>query len=262
MVVPKSESRTGWTRAIPHASIESSRNSLPLVWRPLRDELVLGSHIFRYSGNQSEPLMSEQEAFHHIGLVGMIGSGRTTTSEYIQQSLGMVEIDLSDIVEEHLKNKGIRPSPKALHDASIELRRNDPAIVVRKAVNDWIPWIEDPRAISNPSALSFVFNGIRNREEVEFLRDSYGSDITVIGLWAPLKLRFERVRRGKRADFAGIRLDSFRRIDEEELRIFDVGNTITFADYLLVNDRTIEELQSSVRKILAQIRTSKLAQKV
>jgi dephospho-CoA kinase len=197
--------------------------------------------------------LPESKALRHIGIVGTIGSGRTTTANYIQKRFGLVEIDMSAIVEEELRNKGIRPTPKTLHEASVELRRTDPAVVAKKAVNEWIPWIEDPRAIEDPSQIAFIFNGIRNKEEVEFLRETYKKDITIIGLWAPIMIRFERLRHGKRPGFSGMKFDNFKRVDEDELRIFDVGNTTTYADYLLVNDKTVERLYDSINLVLAQI---------
>ncbi|WP_054853011.1 hypothetical protein [Vulcanisaeta distributa] len=107
-----------------------------------------------------------------------------------------------------------------------------------------------------PKSLNAIVidGGARSIREVETIEEVLSTKAVLIYVVAPWRLRFERLlRRGGRPDDPKT-LEDFLMRDLRELR-YGLGDLIARADYILVNDSSIDELREKARKILTSLIT-------
>jgi dephospho-CoA kinase len=107
------------------------------------------------------------------------------------------------------------------------------------------------RAAADAGAGRSVVDSIRNAAEVAYLRGL--GDFFLIGVDAPVEIRFERARLRGRNESAAT-LEEFRAKEAEELRGGETGQQLEaclrLADVLIVNDGTLEELERKLGEAL------------
>jgi len=200
--------------------------------------------------------MTGQCKFKYVGLIGMRNAGKDVCARYLEKELGYLVIDLGMIVAEEIKKRKVPLTNDTLHAMSIELRRKEGlAVVAKRAVEEWIPWMQMnvERTLDSSvdfSSFKYVFNGIRNIEEVDFLRERYGKDLCVVGIYASPWTRFLRGQKRQRTNIDVTDYEEFLKIDREQLKIFGIGNAMMVADFMLLNEGTLEELYRNLRKII------------
>ena len=175
-----------------------------------------------------------------IGLTGTNGSGKTAVSEYLI-SRGFEYHSLSDAIREEIHKRGLQITREVLIDVGNELREK------------FGPGILAARILPNlGSDQNYVIDSIRNPQEVDVLRSRI--DFTLLALEAEQATRFERSRRRGRENAA----QTLRQFAEEEARELDSDNparqqlnaTRQKADFVVINDGTLEELHRRLDALL------------
>lgn len=194
--------------------------------------------------------------FKYVGLIGMRNAGKDICARYLEKEFGYLVIDLGKIVAEEIRKRKFPLKNETFHAMSIELRRKEGlAVVVKRAVEEWIPWMQMnvERGLDSPvdfSSFKYVFNGIRNIEEVDFLRERYDKDLCAIGIYASPWIRFLRGQKRQRTNIDVMDYEEFLKTDREQLRIFGIGNAMIVADLMLLNEGPLEELYRNLGKII------------
>jgi dephospho-CoA kinase len=171
-----------------------------------------------------------------IGLTGTIASGKSVIGN-ILKSKGFDIISLSSIIREHLDAKGITANRKTMQDGGNELRKNHGGqVLVERALAKF------------PKNEFLVIDGIRNIDEIDHLRNN--SIFALIGIDAPVEIRWERVRKRNRdndlLNYDKFLLDDARdRGFNEPLTGQQVGMCLVQADYLVINDEEFDKLENS-----------------
>ena len=93
-----------------------------------------------------------------------------------------------------------------------------------------------------------LIDGVRCLEEVEVFKNALGEDAKLVGIFAPRKVRFERIlNRGREDDIHS--WDEFVAREMRELK-WGLGNVFALADYMLLNTSTLEDFRKNVRSFL------------
>ncbi len=93
-----------------------------------------------------------------------------------------------------------------------------------------------------------LIDGVRCLEEVEVFKNALGEDAELVGIFAPRKVRFERIlNRGREDDIHN--WDEFVAREMRELK-WGLGNVFALADYMLLNTSTLEDFRKNVRSFL------------
>ena len=95
----------------------------------------------------------------------------------------------------------------------------------------------------------FIVDGVRSLEEVEEFRKHY--DTIVVAVHASPKTRFKRLLRRGRSDDPKT-WEEFLERDLRELG-WGLGSVIATADYMLVNEGSVRELQKAARRIVEEV---------
>jgi dephospho-CoA kinase len=172
-----------------------------------------------------------------IGISGTICSGKDIVAGMLKER-GFQLISLGEVVRGELKERGMDVTRKNQQDIGNQLRSEyGGQILAERALKKF-------QSYDSP----LIINGIRNLEEVDFLKGH--SEFFLIGIDAPFEVRWERVKSRNR-DGDLLNHDKFV-IDDARDRGFNeplngqqVGMCLVNADFLINNDETFTQLENS-----------------
>ena len=171
-----------------------------------------------------------------VGVVGMPGSGKSIVSD-VARELGFQVIVMGDAVRAEAQRRGIKPTGEAMRRLMFELRaKRGPAVVAELC----FPLIEKAGQL-------VLIEGIRSLHEVEAFQERYGR-LRLIAVHSSPKTRFKRLKARGRPDDPS-NWEEFCERDKTELSV-GIGSAIALADFVLVNEGSIEELKEGARELL------------
>jgi dephospho-CoA kinase len=173
-----------------------------------------------------------------ILIAGMPGSGKSLVVQ-VARELGLSVYNMGDVVrEETLKRYG-----QITHDLMVNVSR-----VLRIERGDEIIALKTIERIHSDEKI-VVVDGVRSLKEVEVFRRH--GDTVIVAVHASPRARFKRLLARKRPGDPES-YEEFARRDLTELS-FGLGDVIALADYMVVNEGTIEEALSKARNILLEL---------
>ncbi|MBI4009655.1 MAG: AAA family ATPase [Candidatus Aenigmarchaeota archaeon] len=182
-----------------------------------------------------------------IGLTGTIGSGKEVVKDFIKKKYNCYYVTLSDILKSEIEKRKGTLSRTTLQDIGNEMRKKYGNHILAMLAVEYLG--RDKEAI--------IIDGIRHAAEIEYLKKKFGGDFKLIAVDAPQEVRFQRiVDRGRDDPKAW---GEFVKTDErdqgigEEEHGLHVKDCVERADFLIVNDSTLEELEKKVNDVLTNI---------
>ena len=190
-----------------------------------------------------------------IGLVGLPGSGKTSTSKILQEK-GFATIVLSSFIKKELVKKRLSPTRQNLQDTGDKMRQTrgldilaaKALVKMKKHKNDKV-----------------VIDGIRNIAEVKRLKKE---GFHLIGLSANPDVRFKRLltKAGNKSNIKTWQDFIFYELRENVGTAKKHGQQNQFcylqADYFIDNNSGIKALTKKVNQALNQIMAGKLKARV
>ncbi len=176
-----------------------------------------------------------------IGLVGMPGSGKTTVATLITQLCNGEIITMGDVVRDYLRALRKPVTREELEKAAKELRQKMGEDAIAKLCIDKVK--KSKRDV-------VVVDGLRSLGEFKFFKRELPV-FYLVYIHAPPNERFKRLYKRAREDDPKT-WEEFEKRDLEELKL-GLGKVIAFADYVIVNDKSLRELKESVQSFLREI---------
>ena len=184
-----------------------------------------------------------------IGLVGQIRAGKQEVVNYLKKK-GFLYFSLSDEVREEAWRRGIKKfSRKDLQDIGDDLRKRFGVDVLARRIYKKLLKQENGR---------MVVDSIRNPAEVRFLR-RWGN-FFLVGVKALRRIRYGRVLKAVReGDGKLIRWEEFLKADRRDWGVGQknfgqqVGKTMAEADFVIRNNKGLDELYAQIEAILVKI---------
>ncbi|MEJ2774935.1 MAG: AAA family ATPase [Sulfolobus sp.] len=171
-----------------------------------------------------------------IAITGMPGSGKGVLSELFKEK-GVKVIVMSDVLRERYERE--KREGERLMDFAKRMRQTYGRGVVAKLCLEKI----------NGEEKVVVFDGVRNWEEIEEFRKV--GEVVIINVHAPPRLRYERLLKRGRSDDT-LTFEGLNKRDFEELEM-GIGVVIALADYVIVNDGTIEEFKRRAEELINRL---------
>ena len=172
-----------------------------------------------------------------LGVIGLPGSGKSLFFD-LAKSKGAIVANMGDIIREKAKERGEDTGTTAR-----KLREEHGQYIVAKLTVQKIRNFLE----KNPDADTILVEGIRSPYEIEMFKENF-DNFSSVSVFACAKTRFERlVLRGRADDPENY--DDFLVRDKRELG-FGLGEVIATADYLLVNEDSLEDFQQQVREFM------------
>ena len=172
-----------------------------------------------------------------ILLTGMPGAGKEEFLN-VAKNEGYDIIRMGDVVREHADKKGI-----SFEDQSLGSFAHDE----REKHHEGI-WAD--RTLCNITENKTIIDGIRSTTEVSIFKSELG-DLNIVAIHASPKTRFERLKERGRED-APQTWSEFNDRDNRELD-WGLGRVIARADYMIINESSLEDFYSKVRDLLKQL---------
>lgn len=187
------------------------------------------------------------EAWNHkektiVAFVGLPGSGKSEGARYFEKK-GAALVSFSAIVNEEIDRKGlehtlpnhamVRNTLRKEHGFSVMAQKSLPAL----------------RSALEGSHGMVVIEGLRSFEEYEYLKKELpDTKIVVVALFVEKDIRYDRVaHRAERSALGGEARDL------SELLETNMGPTIAFADYTIMNTGSKEELYLKLEQLYRRI---------
>ena len=174
-------------------------------------------------------------------ITGMPGAGKSTVLSVIAEH-GYPILLMGDVIREEVEKLGLSPTPENVGLAAVELRRKEGARAVAKRC---IPKL---RMFSAENRV-VVVDGVRSLEEVEAFREEF-RNILLVAVHASPQTRFHRFLARNRSDDP----ESWAVFRDRDLRElgFGIGGAIAMADYMIVNESSVEDFKTEARKLLRE----------
>lgn len=175
-----------------------------------------------------------------IGVTGMPGAGKDTVRDIVSK-YGFPVVVMGDEVRAEAARRGLEPTPENLGKIMLQIRAEEgPEVLARRC----IPKI---RALGSRVV---VIDGLRSPHEVKEFRKEFPK-FRVIAIHASPETRFKRLLNRGRSDDPRD-WETFRERDQRELSV-GIGEVIAMADYMIVNEGSIERLKREIKRVIRRI---------
>ncbi len=158
----------------------------------------------------------------------MPGAGK---DEFIKVAnlLGIADVHMGNSVRKYAREKSITSTDGSIGEFATNERSKYGKDIWAKRTAE---------SISDPD--NTIVDGLRNYEELVFFMEHY-KDLKVVAVFANRKQRLDRIlKRGREDDIRNS--EELIKRDERELS-WGIGNVIALADFMIVNDCTLEDFR-------------------
>lgn len=169
-----------------------------------------------------------------IAVTGLPGSGKSLVARTIASELGLEVRVMGDVVRREAMRRGLELTPENVEQVARELRNT----MGRGAVAILLSGELDPGS-------SYVVDGLRSLEEAEVFRRR-GWKVYIVGVHASRRIRVERLRTRGRPGEDSEKALVLRDMSNLEL---GVGEALAMADYIIVNDGSVDDLRMEAARI-------------
>lgn len=182
-----------------------------------------------------------------IGLIGEMGSGKSTVSRYITETYRASHYRFSDFLREILEKLYISPTRVNLIDLFLILAERFGENVLARPMKELVD--KDQNSL-------IVVEGIRRPADISLLKEL--PNFYLIGITSPEHTRYARITaRRENSDDSTKTYEGFKEDEQRPTEILIV-DMIKNADYTIINDGTLEELCTKVNNLIAEVKTKQI----
>ena len=180
-----------------------------------------------------------------LAIVGMSGSGKSVIVDYLT-SKGYPKVYFGGMIYKEMEKRGIERTPDGESEKKFreEIRETEG--------KDWVvrQVIAETRDLISAGQKRIVLDGVYSWTEYCTLKREFPKALTFLAVVVDKKIRYERVavRPGRAFD-----ANAIRERDRSEIENLEKGGPIAAADYYVLNNGSVEELEEATAKILKEI---------
>ena len=173
-----------------------------------------------------------------IAVIGMCGSGKSEAVKFYEQH-GYNKVYFGGVVMDEIKRLGLEVNEANERMTRENLRKEFGmgAMAVKSLLK-----IEEFFKTGN-----VVIESLYSWDEFKIVKDKFGDSFKLLTIFTTKSLRYERLAK---RPFRPLTKGEARSRDYSEIEKLDKGGPIAFADYLVINDGTLDELNRKLFKYL------------
>jgi dephospho-CoA kinase len=171
-----------------------------------------------------------------IAVIGMCGSGKSEAVKFFVES-GYKRVYFGEVVMNEMKRLGLEVN-EANERATRENLRKEfgmGAMAVKS-----LPIIKEFMKNSN-----VVIESLYSWEEFKILKNEFGEAFKLLNIYTTKDLRYERLLK---RPFRPLTNEESKSRDISEIEKLDKGGPIAYADFLIMNDGTLDEMNVELKK--------------
>ena len=172
-----------------------------------------------------------------VAIVGMAGAGKSEVARMFEEH-GFNKVRFGDITDEELRNRGLEANEEHERYVRQQLRKEHGMAAYAK--------LNLPRIDSSLKSSNVVVDGLYSWEEYILLKQYYGGQFTVVAVWASPTTRHARL--AHRAERPLTLAEAANR-DKSEIENINKGGPIAMADFTIVNEASLEELEKETKRV-------------
>ena len=185
-----------------------------------------------------------------IGIVGPIGAGKDTASDYITDKYGYTSFSFRNIIAELMTKSGIELNRENMQKFAREQRDMNGEDIFSKAILNKILETKCEKALVKE---------LRTRDDVKVLWNHFKKDMKIIKITAPAEIRFNRMKERHRIGDPET-LEEFRGQDKKEEEL-GYTRAFNFTDFIVFNTSDKENLYAQIDKIMSSMKDGKVLTK-
>lgn len=175
-----------------------------------------------------------------VGLSGMPGAGKSVVVNVAKnQRFGIIV--MGDIVREETQKRGLMLTSQNIGKVMLDLRLKEGKNAIAKRC---IPKINE---LSNKKV---IIDGLRSLDELEVFKKHFFA-VNLVAVHSSPETRYKRLNERGRSDDSKDR-KVFEERDNRELSV-GLGHVIAMADFLLINEKSLEEIKRKSDELLQRI---------
>ena len=180
-----------------------------------------------------------------LAIVGMSGSGKSVAVDYLTDK-GYPKVYFGGMIYKEMEKRGIIRT----EDGESEKKFREE--IREKEGKDWVvnQVIKETKDLIQAGQKRIILDGVYSWTEYKILKHEFPTCLTFIAIVVDKKLRYDRVGKRPGRAFDG---KAIRERDRSEIENLEKGGTIAAADYYILNNGTVAELQDHLATILKEI---------
>jgi len=179
-----------------------------------------------------------------LAIVGMSGSGKSVAVDYLTDH-GYPKVYFGGMIYKEMEKRGI---PRTEDGESEKKFREE---IREKEGKDWVvrQVISETKDLIAAGQKRIILDGVYSWTEYKTLKREFPTNLIFIAIVVDKKLRYKRVaiRKDRAFDTTAIR-----ERDRSEIENLEKGGPIAAADYYILNNGSVEDLQTRLSEILKE----------
>lgn len=178
-----------------------------------------------------------------VAVVGMSGSGKSVAVDYLT-SKGYPKVYFGGMIYKEMEKRGVERTPDSERDFREMIRETEG--------KDWVvrQVIDEVNGLIAAGQKRIVLDGVYSWTEYKTLKHEFPGMLTFLAVVVPKKLRYKRVAERPERPFNA---EEIQERDRSEIENLEKGGPIVAADYYVLNDGTVLDMQNNIAKILKEI---------
>jgi dephospho-CoA kinase len=177
-----------------------------------------------------------------VSIVGMSGSGKSEVSAVFSDN-GFVPVRFGDITDERVKKQGMELNEANERRAREALRRERGMAAYAE--------LSVPRIDAALESSGVVIDGLYSWAEYTYLKEKYGESFIVVAVCASPSTRYARLAERKTRPLSACEAAAR---DRAEIENLDKGGPIAMADFTIINESSLADMEKQAERIIAAIK--------
>ena len=180
-----------------------------------------------------------------LAIVGMSGSGKSVVVDHLT-NLGLPKIYFGGMIYKEMEKRGIERT------ADGESEKHFREMIRETEGKDWVvrQVIESTKNLIAAGQKRIVLDGLYTWTEYKILKKEFPGQMTVLAVVVDKSIRHKRVAKRPERPFNA---EEIQERDRSEVENLEKGGPIAMADYYLLNNGSVEELEKDVDEVLKKI---------
>ena len=189
--------------------------------------------------------MSEKSEVKILAVVGMSGSGKSVVVDFLTKK-GVPKVYFGGMIYKEMERRGIQRTA----DGSSERQFRE--MIRETEGKDWVvrQVMEEIDNLIASGQKRIVLDGLYSWTEYKELKSKYPGLLTVVAIVVPKALRHFRVGKREERPFT---LKEIQERDYTEVENIEKGGPIAMADYYILNDGSVAEMNDKMAEILTRM---------
>lgn len=180
-----------------------------------------------------------------LAIVGMSGSGKSVVVDHLT-NLGFPKVYFGGMIYKEMQRRGIERTPDG------ESEKHFREMIRETEGKDWVvrQVIDEAKSLISAGQKRIVLDGLYTWTEYKILKKEFPGQMSVLAVVVDKSVRHKRVSKRPERPFNA---EEIQERDRSEIENLEKGGPIAMADYYLLNNSSVEDLEAGVDEVLKKI---------